>query len=54
MLSCGEWVDTKIYKLLYIDQPIAKAKTAVVVKKRPTAAVAVNNERFILNLFCKS
>ena len=27
---------------------MAKAKTAVVVKKSPTAAVAVNSDRFIL------
>ena len=27
---------------------MANAKTAVVVKKSPTAAVAVNSERFIL------
>ena len=30
---------------------MANAKTAVVVKKSPTAAVAVNSERFILKIF---
>lgn len=30
---------------------MANAKTAVVVKKSPTAAVAVNSERFILEIF---
>ena len=29
----------------------AKAKTAVVVKKSPTAAVAVNSDRFIFRTF---
>ena len=29
---------------------MANAKTAVVVKKSPTAAVAVNSERFILGI----
>ena len=31
-----------------MNQLIAKAKTVVVVNKRPKAAVAVNNDRFIL------
>ena len=30
---------------------MANARTAVVVKKSPTAAVAVNSERFILKIF---
>ena len=33
---------------------MANAKTAVVVKKSPTAAVAVNNERFILRTILKT
>ena len=33
-----------------MNQPVANARTAVVVKKSPTAAVAVNSERFILRI----
>jgi len=36
-----------------MNQLIAKARTAVVVKKSPTAAVAVNSERFILRTILK-
>mgnify|MGYP001175029855 CR=1 FL=1 len=32
---------------------MAKVRTAVVVKKSPTAAVAVNSERFILRAILK-
>ena len=32
---------------------IAKAKTADVVKRRPTAAVAVNSDKFIYEYFSK-
>ena len=32
---------------------MANARTAVVVKKSPTAAVAVKSEKFILSTICK-
>ena len=48
MLASWTQFINKIFCLFYINQLIEKAKTAVVVKKRPTAAVAVNNERFIV------
>ena len=32
---------------------MANARTAVVVKKSPTAAVAVNSEKFIWRIFLK-
>ena len=35
-----------------MTQPIANARTAVVVKQSPTAAVAVNSEKFILSTIC--
>ncbi len=34
-----------------MNQLIANVKTAVVVRRRPTAAVAVNNEKFIMRNF---
>ena len=39
---------SKINWILDINQLIAKAKTAVVVKKRPIAAVAVNSDKSII------
>ena len=36
-----------------MNQLIAKTKKVVAVKKRPTAAVAVNNDKFILKQFIK-
>ena len=33
---------------------MANARTAVVVKQSPTAAVAVNSERFIFREICKT
>ena len=36
-----------------MSQLIAKAKTAIVVKKRPTAAVAVSRDRIILRIISK-
>ena len=33
---------------------MAKARTTVVVKQSPTAAVAVNSERFIVKTICKT
>ena len=37
----------KIYCFIEMSYLIAKVKTAVVVKKRPTAAVAVKSDKFI-------
>ena len=37
-----------------MNQLIAKAKTAVVVKKRPIAAVAVNNDKFTIRNILKN
>ena len=37
-----------------INQLILNARTAVVVKKSPTAAVAVNKEKFILRTILKT
>ena len=48
MPACRAQFTNKIYKIIDINQLIANAKTAVVVKKRPIAAVAVNNDRFII------
>ena len=47
MSSCRSQFVGEIIKLFDINQLTAKAKTAVVVKKRPTAAVAVSRDRFI-------
>ena len=38
---------SKVNWFFDIDQLMANARTAVVVKQSPTAAVAVNSERFI-------
>ena len=48
MPSCRTQFANKIDCLVFIYQLIAKAKTAVVVKKRPSAAVAVNNDKSII------
>ena len=49
MPACRYWFVNKVNYFFNINQLMAMAKTAVVVKKRPNAAVAVNNERFILS-----
>ena len=48
MSACRSKFVSKVNWFIYIDQLIAKARTTVVVKQSPTAAVAVNSERFIL------
>jgi hypothetical protein len=48
MPACRSKFVSKVNRLFNINQLIAKASTAVVVTKSPTAAVAVNSERFIL------
>ena len=53
MPTCRYWFVNKVNYFFNINQLMAMAKTAVVVKKRPNAAVAVNNERFILRTISK-
>ena len=53
MSTCRYWFVNKVNNFFNINQLMAMAKTAVVVKKRPNAAVAVNNERFILRTISK-
>ena len=53
MFACRSKFVSKIYCFIDIDQLIANARTAVVVKQSPTAAVAVNSERFILRAILK-
>jgi len=48
MPACRGWFVSKVNWFLDITQLIANARTVVVVKKSPTAAVAVNSERFML------
>ena len=48
MSACRSKFVSKVNSFNYIDQLIANARTTVVVKQSPTAAVAVNSERFIL------
>ena len=48
MSACRSKFVSKVNWFIYIDQLIANARTTVVVKQSPTAAVAVNSERFIL------
>ena len=48
MPVCGIKFVNQIRWIFDLNQLIAKAKTAVVVKKRPTAAVAVSRDRFIV------
>ena len=47
MSSCRCQFVSKVNWFFNIDQLMAIARTAVVVKQSPTAAVAVNSERFI-------
>ena len=54
MLACRTQSVNKIFKLFYLNQLKAKAKTAVVVKKRPIAAVAVNKEKSIIKTILKN
>ena len=44
----------QVNRLNKVNYPIAKVKTTVVVKKSPTAAVAVNSEKFILRIILKT
>ena len=53
MFDCRDQFVEQIYWPNDINQLIAKAKTAVVVKKSPTAAVAVNSDKFIARTFSK-
>ena len=49
MSACRIQFVGEITKLFDINQLIANAKTAVVVKKRPIAAVAVSRDKVIIN-----
>ena len=48
MSACRSWFVSKVNWFIDIDQIMENARTAVVVKQSPTAAVAVSSERFIL------
>ena len=54
MPPCRSKFVCKVNYFINITQLMANAKTAVVVKKSPTAAVAVNSERFILRTIYKT
>ena len=45
---------SKVNWFFNVDQLMANARTAVVVKQSPTAAVAVNSERFIFRTISKT
>ena len=47
MPACRSQFVSKVNWFFDINQLMANARTAVVVKKSPTAAVAVNSEKFI-------
>ncbi len=47
MFACRSEFVSKVNWFIVIDQLKANARTTVVVKQSPTAAVAVNSERFI-------
>ena len=54
MSACRSKFVSKVNWFIYIDQLIANARTTVVVKQSPTAAVAVNSERFIFRTIFKT
>ena len=54
MSACRNKFVSKVNWFIYIDQLIANARTTVVVKQSPTAAVAVNSERFIFRTIYKT
>ena len=47
MSACRNQFVSKVNWFFDINQLMANARTAVVVKQSPTAAVAVNSEKFI-------
>ena len=53
MSACRSKLVSKVNWFINIDQLIANTKITVVVKQSPTAAVAVNSERFILRTIFK-
>ena len=53
MSACRSQFVSKVNWFFNIDQLMANARTAVVVKQSPTAAVAVNSERFIFRTIFK-
>jgi len=52
MFACGSKFVSKVNWFIVIDQLMANARTTVVVKQSPIAAVAVNSERFIFRTIC--
>ena len=54
MSACWNWFVNKVNYFFDLSQIIANAKTAVVVRKRPNAAVAVKSDRFILKANLKN
>ena len=54
MPACRNKFVSKVNWFFNIDQLMANARTAVVVKQSPTAAVAVNSERFIFRTILKT
>ena len=54
MSACRSQFVSKVNWFFNIDQLMANARTAVVVKQSPTAAVAVNSERFIFRTVFKT
>ena len=54
MSVCRSQFVSKVNWFFNIDQLMANARTAVVVKQSPTAAVAVNSERFIFRTILKT
>ena len=54
MFACRNKFVSKVNWFIVIDQLIANARTTVVVKQSPTAAVAVNSERFIFRTIFKT
>ena len=53
MSACRSKFVSKVNWFIYIDQLIANARTAEVVKTSTNASVAVNSERFILRTISK-
>ena len=54
MSACRSQFVNKVNWFFNIDHVIANARTAVAVKQSPTAAVAVNSERFIFRRIYKN
>ena len=53
MSACRSWFVSKVNWFFIKDQLMANARTTVIVKQRPTAAVAVKSEKSIKRIFLK-